>query len=200
MKNESVINETENAQGEIHAVEQEQTAVEQKAAAILRARLPLLMANGLNFEKRTGAFFRATLEAVKDDEGNFKLDEKGEKIEKMRRTVVAPEEIPAEIAEEVAAKRAAALIASAESKRESAAKAVEEAKNAFAEAAKKAADLDAEIEAAATIVEAFNLPEKAQRERVSASMFKEQAEKAMNEAERLRNLLISMGIDPDKAE
>lgn len=199
MKNENAINEIENAQ-EQTAVEQEQTAVEQKAAAILRARLPLLMANGLNFEKRTGAFFRATMETIKDDEGNAKLDERGEKIEKMRRTVVEPEEIPAEVAEEVAAKRAAALIASAESKRETAAKAVEEAKNALAKATQKAADLDAEIEAAATIVEAFNLPEKAQRERVSAAMFKEQAEKAMNEAERLRNLLISMGIDPDKAE
>lgn len=187
--------------------EQEQTAetpelspVEQKATAILRARLPMLVGNGLNFEKRTGAFFKATLETVKDDEGNAKLDEKGQPVEKMRRTVVDDTLIPAEAEAEAAAKRAAALIVGAEAKREAVAKAVEEAKNALAEATQKAAVLESEIEEAAAIVEAFTLPEKAARERVNAAVLKEQAEKAMSEAERLRALLISMGVDPDKAE
>lgn len=178
----------------------EQSPLEKKAAAILRARLPHLVGNGLNFEKRTGAFFKATIETVKDADGNVKYDEKGVAIEKMRRTVVEEDAIPAEAAEEVAVKRAAALIAGAEAKREAATKAVEEAKNALAEATQKAAALESEIEDAAAAVEAYNLPEKPARQTVTTAALKEKAEKAISEAERLRNLLISLGVDPDKAD
>lgn len=176
------------------------TPAQQKAAAILRARLPHLVAAALNFEKRTGAFFTAALETVKDDEGNVKTDESGKPIEKVRRTVVEESAIPAEAAEEVAAKRAAALIVGAEAKREAAAKAIEDAAAALAAAKDKAAVLEGEIAAAEAIVGAFELPEKPARERASVAAIKEKAEKALSEAQRLREMLLAMGIDPDKTD
>lgn len=204
MKENEIINpETMEPQTETmepQTEQKEQSPAEQKAAAILRARLPHLVAVALNFEKRTGAFFTAALETVKDDEGNVKTDESGKPIEKVRRTVVEDSAIPAEAAEEVAAKRAAALIVGAEAKREAAAKAIEDAAAALAAAKDKAAVLEGEIAAAEAIVGAFELPEKPARERASVAAIKEKAEKALSEAQRLREMLLAMGIDPDKTD
>lgn len=203
MKNNEIIDPA-TVEPQIEATEtvetQELTPAQQKAAAILRARLPHLTENALNFEKRTGAFFKASLETVKDEDGNVKLDEKGAPVEKMRRTVVEETELPADAADEIAAKRAAALVAGAEAKREAAAKAVEDAAAALAVAKEKAAALEGEIAAAEAIVDSFVLPEKPARERANVAAIKEKAEKAISEAQRLREMLLAMGIDPDKTD
>ena len=169
----------------------ELSPIEQKAAAVLRAKLPHLSEKGLNFEKRTGNFFRATIQT--QDDGT----------EKVSRLVVADVDIDGmteELAAEMSIKRAAARIMSAESDAAKLEKKIEEARAELAalEAEKEAAA--AELEKAATDVEAYELPEKAARETLSAKVAaaESKAAAAMSENERLRAMLIAAGLDPDK--
>lgn len=166
----------------------------QKATAILRAKLPALGAAALNFEKRTGNFFRATL--VKQEDGT----------EKLVRGVVEDSEIPADCAAEIAAKRAAAFVQAEEKNREKIAAEIArlEAEIARLEAelqAKKeeAEQFDADVEAAKEVVMSFELPKSAGRASVSARLaeVESKAAKMQSEAERLRQMLIAAGIDPD---
>lgn len=169
----------------------ELSPIEQKAAAVLRAKLPHLSEKGLNFEKRTGNFFRATIQT--QDDGT----------EKVSRLVIADADIDSmtdALAAEMSIKRAAARIMSAESDAAKLEKKIEEARAELAalEAEKEAAA--AELEKAAAAVEVYELPEKAARETLSAKVAaaESKAAAAMSENERLRAMLIAAGLDPDK--
>lgn len=158
----------------------ELSPIEVKAAAVLRAKLPHLSENNLNFEKRTGNFFRATIQT--QDDGT----------EKVSRLVVADADIEGmtdALAAEMSIKRAAARIMSAESDAAKLCKKIEAARAELAalKAEKEAAA--AELDKAAAAVEAYELPEKAAESKVAA---------AMSENERLRAMLIAAGLDPDK--
>lgn len=155
-------------------------AVIEKAQSVLRARLPHLTENALNFEKRTGNFFKATTE----------IDADG--VEKVRRLVVEDATIPTECAEEMKAKRAAAFVVSFDSALEKADKAIVDAEKALAEANEYRAQLLADYDAAADVVIATELPEKAQRVTLAAKV-----ESQQSEIEKLRAMLLAAGIDPD---
>lgn len=169
----------------------ELSPIESKAAAVLRAKLPHLSDKGLNFEKRTGNFFRATIQT--QDDGT----------EKVSRLVVADADIEGmtdALAAEMSIKRAAARILSAESDAAKLGKRIEAANAELAalKAEKEAAA--AELNKAAAAVEAYELPEKSARETLSAKVAaaESKAAAAMSENERLRAMLIAAGLDPDK--
>ena len=169
----------------------ELSPIESKAAAVLRAKLPHLSEKGLNFEKRTGNFFRATIQT--QDDGT----------EKVSRLVVADADIEGmtdALAAEMSIKRAAARSLSAESDAAKLGKKIEEVRVELAalKAEKEAAA--AELDKAAAAVEAYELPEKAARETLSAKVAAAESKvaAAMSENERLRAMLIAAGLDPDK--
>lgn len=193
MSNPETVN-VETAAVEAAATEEpasELSPLEKKAAAVLRAKLPHLSEKGLNFEKRTGNFFRAALQT--QDDGT----------EKVSRLVVADADIDGmtdALAAEMSIKRAAARIMSAESDAAKLDKKIDEARAELAalEAEKEAAAAD--LEKAAADVEAYELPEKAARETLSAKVAaaESKAAAALSENERLRAMLIAAGLDPDK--
>lgn len=159
----------------------------QKATAILRAKLPALSAAALNFEKRTGNFFRATL--VPQEDGT----------EKLVRGVVEDSEIPADCAKEVSVKRAAAFVQAEEKNR---ARLTEEVAKLEAELQAKREEIDTfdtDLKVAKDLVMSFELPKSAGRASVSARLaeVESKAAKMQSEAERLRQMLIAAGIDPD---
>lgn len=159
----------------------------QKATAILRAKLPALSAAALNFEKRTGNFFRATL--VPQEDGT----------EKLVRGVVEDSEIPADCAKEVSAKRAAAFVQAEEKNRT---RLTEEVAKLEAELQAKREEIDTfntDLKVAKDLVMSFELPKSAGRASVSARLaeVESKAAKMQSEAERLRQMLIAAGIDPD---
>lgn len=167
----------------------EQTPEQQKAAAILRAKLPELQAHGLNFERRTGNFFTASV--YTDDDG----------VEKVRRTVVPDDEIAADALPGVAIKRAALTVLDAEKDAAKLAARVEECRKALAYAeAEQAAHADAVKDATAAVMD-YVLPERAKRETIAAKIAEAEARaaKAVSDVERLRQMLIAAGIDPDSA-
>lgn len=169
----------------------ELSQIEQKAAAVLRAKLPHLSEKGLNFEKRTGNFFRATLQT--QDDGT----------EKVSRLVIADADIDGmtdALAAEMSIKRAAARIMSAESDAAKLEKRLADAWSAVHELEAEKEAAAAELEKAAADVEAYELPEKAARETLSAKVAaaESKAAAAMSENERLRAMLIAAGLDPDK--
>lgn len=162
----------------------ELSPIEQKAAAVLRAKLPHLSENGLNFEKRTGNFFRATIQT------------QGDGTEKVSRLVVADADIKGmtdALAAEMSVKRAAARIMFAEADAEKLEKKIEEARAELAALEAEKAAAAAELDKAAAAVEAYELPEKAARETLSAKVAAVQSEN-----ERLRAMLIAAGLNPDK--
>ena len=190
-QNANELKEVENAP--IPAEHAEKEAAEnatpevQKATAILRAKLPALSAAALNFEKRTGNFFRATL--VPQEDGT----------EKLVRKVFEDSEISADCAAEIAAKRAAAFVQAEDKNR---AKIAEEIARLEAEMQVKkeeAEQFDADVKAAKEVVMSFELPKSAGRASVSARLAEvaNKAVKMQNEVERLRQMLIAAGIDPD---
>ena len=141
----------------------------QKATAILRAKLPALGAANLNFEKRTGNFFRATL--VKQEDGT----------EKLVRGVVEDSEIPADCAAEIAAKRAAAFVQAEEKNREKIAaedKARRDQEQSIANAQADAAHAQSIIEQA---TEVHDHPEIT--ESLAGSLARDKAEHAETERE-----------------
>lgn len=169
----------------------ELSPIERKAAAVLRAKLPHLSEKGLNFEKRTGNFFRATIQT--QDDG----------AERVSRLVVADSDIndmTEELSAEMSIKRAAARIMSAESDAAKLEKKIEEARAELAALEAEKAAAAAELEKAAADVEAYELPEKAARETLSAKVAAAESKvaAAMSENERLRAMLIAAGLDPDK--
>lgn len=169
----------------------ELSPIEQKAAAVLRAKLPHLSEKGLNFEKRTGNFFRATIQM--QDDGT----------EKVFRLVIADADINGmteELAAEMSIKRAAARIMSAESDAAKLEKKIGEARAELAALEVEKVAAAAELEKAAADVEAYELPEKVARETLSAKVAaaESKAAAAMSENERLRAMLIAAGLDPDK--
>lgn len=159
----------------------------QKATAILRAKLPALGAAALNFEKRTGNFFRTTL--VKQEDGT----------ERLVRGVVEDSDIPADCAAEIAAKRAAAFVQAEEKNREKIAAEIARLEAEMQARKEEAEQFDADVEAAKEVVMSFELPESASRASVSARLaeVESKAAKMQSEAERLRQMLIAAGIDPD---
>lgn len=159
----------------------------QKATAILRAKLPALSAAALNFEKRTGNFFRATL--VPQEDGT----------EKLVRGVVEDSEIPADCAAEIAAKRAAAFVQAEEKNREKIAAEIARLEAEMQARKEEAEQFDADVEVAKEVVMSFELPKSAGRASVSARLaeVESKAAKMQSEAERLRQMLIAAGIDPD---
>ena len=159
----------------------------QKATAILRAKLPALGAAALNFEKRTGNFFRATL--VKQEDGT----------EKLVRGVVEDSEIPADCAAEIVAKRAAAFVQAEEKNREKIAAEIARLEAEMQARKEEAEQFDAGVKAAKEVVMSFELPKSASRASVSARLaeVESKAAKMQSEAERLRQMLIAAGIDPD---
>ena len=172
-------------------VARELSPIEKKAAAVLRAKLPHLSEKGLNFEKRTGNFFRATIQT--QDDGT----------EKVSRLVVADADIEGmtdALAAEMSIKRAAARIISAESDAAKLEKKVKEARAELAALEAEKAAAAAELDKAAADVEAYELPEKAARETLSAKVTaaESKAAAALSENERLRAMLIAAGFDPDK--
>ena len=169
----------------------ELSPIEKKAAAVLRAKLPHLSEKGLNFEKRTGNFFRATIQT--QDDGT----------EKVSRLVVADADIEGmtdALAAEMSIKRAAARIMSAESDAAKLEKKIEEVRDELAALKAEKIAAAAEFNKAVAAVEAYELPEKAARETLSAKVAaaESKAAAAMSENERLRAMLIAAGLDPDK--
>lgn len=169
----------------------ELSPIEKKAAAVLRAKLPHLSENGLNFEKRTGNFFRATIQT------------QGDGTEKVSRLVVADADIKGmtdALAAEMSIKRAAARIMSAEPDAAKLEKKIEEARAELAALEAEKAAAAAELDKAAADVEAYELPEKATRETLSAKVAAAESKAAavLSENERLRAMLIAAGLDPDK--
>lgn len=172
-------------------VARELSPIEVKAAAVLRAKLPHLSENGLNFEKRTGNFFRATIQT--QDDGT----------EKVSRLVIADADIKGmtdALAAEMSIKRAAARIMSAESDAAKLEKKIEEARAELAALEAEKAAAAAELDKAAAAVEAYELPEKAARATLSAKVAAAESKAAavLSENERLRAMLIAAGLDPDK--
>jgi len=167
----------------------EQTPEQQKATAILRAKLPELQAHNLNFERRTGNFFTASV--YTDDDG----------VEKVRRTVVPDDEIAADALPDVAIKRAARTVLDAEKDATKLAARVEECRKALAEATTAAAAHAADVEEATAAVMEYVIPERAKRETLAAKVADAEARaaKAVSDVERLRQMLIAAGIDPDAA-
>ena len=159
----------------------------QKATAILRAKLPALSAAALNFEKRTGNFFRATL--VKQEDGT----------ERLVRGVVEDSEIPADCAAEIAAKRAAAFVQAEEKNRARLTEEVAKLEAELQARKEEAEQFDADVKAAKEVVISFELPKSTGRVSVSAQLAEVEikAAKMQSEAERLRQMLIAAGIDPD---
>lgn len=169
----------------------ELSPIEKKAAAVLRAKLPHLSENGLNFEKRTGNFFRATIQT--QDDGT----------EKVSRLVVADADIEGmtdALAAEMSIKRAAARIMSAESDAAKLENKIKEARAELAALEAEKAAAAAELGKAIDDVEAYELPEKAARETLSAKVAAAESKAAavLSENERLRAMLIAAGLDPDK--
>lgn len=172
-------------------VARELSPIEKKAAAVLRAKLPRLSENSLNFEKRTGNFFRATIQT--QDDGT----------EKVSRLVVADADIKGmtdALAAEMSIKRAAARIMSAESDAAKLEKRLADAWSAVHALEAEKAAAAAELEKAIDDVEAYELPEKAVRETLSAKVAAAESKAAavLSENERLRAMLIAAGLDPDK--
>lgn len=150
-----------------------------KASAILKARLPHLTEARLNFEKRTGNFFTAS--TIKDEAT-------GE--EKLTRKVVEDANIAEVCHEEMKQKRAAAFVLAYPATIESADKAIADAEKKLAEAQQYRAEVEEAMANACGIVEATELPEKAERVTLA-----KQVESQANEIERLRALLASAGIE-----
>lgn len=151
-----------------------------KAHAILRARLPYLTDNALNFEKRTGNFFKSSI--VTDENGD----------EKVRRLVVEDSTIPTECADEMRAKRASAYVLGYEGALDKANKAIADAEKALADAIEYRDQLTADHAEACALVDGFELPEKAKRETLAV-----QVDKQKSEIDKLRAMLLAAGIDPD---
>lgn len=172
-------------------VARELSPIEKKAAAVLRAKLPHLSENGLNFEKRTGNFFRATIQT--QDDGT----------EKVSRLVMADADIEGmtdALATEMSIKRAAARIMSAGLDAAKLEKKIEEARAELDALKAEKIATAAEFNKAVAAVEAYELPEKAARETLSARVVaaESKAAAALSENERLRAMLIAAGLDPDK--
>lgn len=202
---------TQGMQPENENTETGLTPEQQKASAILRARMSKLADAGLNFEKRSGSFFRASLvkEQEKDENGEplerngkpvYKLDENGNPIEKVRRLVVDlfHESEAATVAtclDEIHAKRAAAMVLAGDKGRAKLEADKAEAEKRVAECAAALATFDADMDQALAIVAATELPERAERTprvAVAAKLANVQDENA-----KLRALLLAAGIDPD---
>ena len=149
-----------------------------KAHAILKARLPHLSAQNLNFEKRTGNFFVASMQTTEDGE------------QKLTRKVIEDANIAQECYEEMKQKRAAAFVLAYEGKIESAAAAIADAEQKLADAKAYRAELDLAFADATATVEACVLPEKAERVTLA-----KQVESQANEIERLKQLLLAAGIE-----
>ena len=173
----------------VENVENERTPEQQKAAAILRAKLPELQAYGLNFERRTGNFFKASV--YTDDDG----------VEKVRRPVVPDDEIAADALPGVTIKRAARTVLDAEKDAAKLSARVEECRKALAEATAAAAAHATDVEEATAAVMEYVMPERVKRETLAAKAADAEARaaKAASDVERLRQMLIAAGLDPDAA-
>ena len=154
-------------------------AVNAKASAILKARLPHHTEARHNFEKRTGNFFVAS--TIKDEAT-------GE--EKLTRKVVEDANIAEVCHEEMKQKRAAAFVLGYESKLATADEAIAKAEQLLAEAKAYRDTLGNEYTDAVAVVEACELPEKAERVTLTATV-----EAQKSEIERLKALLASAGIE-----
>ena len=150
-----------------------------KASAILKARLPHLTEARLNFEKRTGNFFVAS--TIKDEAT-------GE--EKLTRKVVEDANIAEVCYEEMKQKRAAAFVLAYPVTIKNANKAIADAEKKLAEAKQYRDEVEEAMANACGIVEATELPEKAERVTLS-----KQVEAQASEIERLKALLASAGIE-----
>lgn len=150
-----------------------------KASTILKARLPRLTEARLNFEKRTGNFFTAS--TIKDEAT-------GE--EKLTRKVVEDANIAEVCHEEMKQKRAAAFVLAYPATIENANKAIADAEQKLVEAKQYRDEVEEAMVNACGIVEACELPEKAERVTLSATV-----EAQKSEIERLKALLASAGIE-----
>lgn len=150
-----------------------------KASAILKARLPHLAEARLNFEKRTGNFFLAST-IVDEATGE----------EKLTRKVVEDANIAEVCHEEMKQKRAAAFVLGYEGKLATADEAIAKAEQLLAEAKAYRDTLAADYADACAIVEATELPEKAERVTLA-----KQVEAQSDEIARLKALLAAAGIE-----
>lgn len=190
---------------------------ETKAAAILRARLPHLSEKGLNFEKRTGRFFRGILEKVtekvQDADGNEvdKTDKQGNIVfvknpdgtiaEKMRRIVVDLADEDGNVYDEfndeallaeINAKRAAAFVLD-EKRKERLESELQELKGQIAIKEQEIAAYEVDKQNAVEVVNATELPKREQKERAT---LKVKVDTLQDENAKLRAALIAAGIDP----
>lgn len=185
----------------------EASELEVKASQILKVRMPNLAEAGLNFEKRTGNFFRATLIKVTDKDGNPEYDETGAQKEKISRLTVElvdengkPTEEATKCADEIRIKRAAGLVLRAETQREKLQKDVEEARKALEEAENAYVAFESEVNEASEIVAEYEIPESVKATRTPKTKILEaEVQKKIDENAKLRALLIAAGIDPDAA-
>lgn len=164
----------------METMENVQNAVIEKSQAILRARLPHLTENGLNFEKRTGNFFKAS-NGVKEDGTEY-----------IKRTVIEDVNIAEECAEEMKQKRAAAFVVGFEATAKKAADKVAEIEKELAEAKSHVDTLAEQYSEACEIVNACELPEKSARVKLADTVAKQ-----ADEIAKLRALLEAAGVNPD---
>lgn len=211
---ENATNNVENVNNETNTQNAETLTPEQeKASQVLRAKLPALAAAGLNFEKRTGNFFMASLvkEVEKNADGSDKTDKNGrpvyvidpetnKPVEKVRRLVVELTDENGEILPQYAdaladinAKRAAAMVLNGEKGRAKLEADKAEAEKRVAECTAALATFDADLANALEVVAAVELPERAPRATVAVKLQAVEDENA-----KLRAKLIAAGINPDE--
>lgn len=153
-------------------------AAEVKAAAILRARLPRLSDEALNFDKRTGNFFRGFVETAEDG------------TQKVSRRVVEDKDIPQVCADEIQAKRAAAFVLAFETESDKNIAKIGGLKKSLDEAQATYEAMCRDYDEAVEIVNAFALPTKPKQQTRAAII-----EQQQSEIDRLREILRNAGIE-----
>jgi hypothetical protein len=188
----------------------EETPEKAKASQILKARLPKLAEHGLNFEKRTGSFFKASLVNVLDADGK-EVIENGQVKQKISRLVVPTEsengETLLEYADciaEIAIKRAAAfVICFDENVAKYDARIAEAQKVIDVLTAEKTALQNSVKEHTEDVME-YELPERsvAVRENLTIKLTKvnENLSKAQTQLETMRNMLLAAGMTPEQID
>jgi hypothetical protein len=195
------IEQFEKAQNE--QPEKELTPEQQKAARILRAKLPALSERNFNFEKRTGSVFTASLIKVWNEDGSAKMDN-GKQVEKLVRKVVTVENengefLPefADVETEIKQKRCAALVLHAEDKRGKLEAEKLEIEKRLADIIIDLLEFDNNVELAKQVVMDVVLPERSEAERVT---LKVKLETVNSKLDKMRAMLLSMGLSEDEIE
>lgn len=210
IENENEVSNVENNEStqtaQIEATETG-TIEEQKAQRVLRAKLPALNARNLNFEKRTGNVFTASIVKVFDEDGNAVI-ENGEQKERLVRKVVEIEIegengevvlLPeyADIKQELEAKRAAAYVLTAETLKEKTNEKIGKLEQELFDAKMELEAMGATLANACEIVMAVSLPEHTAAARVNVTA---KLTEATNKLDKMRAMLLAAGLTVEEID